>query len=413
MTRTLSDAEGYEVPVTEKSLLPERSREDRVMNGVSRYPDIEALAFSIVHALEDRDSGLVAEVDALRRQVAALTTVTDRAMSPTLDVTALEAVIERQPELRRELNGVVEHLLDSARSGRPAAPTTTALMLLTLPLTQSLTRRHNEIEREIQSLRGDVASLCEEVANLSLILSQEHRRSETSPVDVDIIRKALRVELGPLRQQVAALDRAGELAALRDQVTELGERLTSAQPAGQSVLLQDAIRGDLARLIERLNAQSRTDQVVALREEVRAQLGTLDQAEELRNLRLMIATELSLLRQQAQVSVSANRTANGSAGLTNSDDGSPNGSASVHHVRSTDSADRRNSRRGRSGTANVQRLLRALRQRSDDLEGKMAGLRQRGKQRAMLKTGDPHVVVSGPAALLLGVADLLEEHDAP
>ena len=28
------------------------------------------------------------------------------------------------------------------------------------------------------------------------------------------------------------------------------------------------------------------------------------------------------------------------------------------------------------------------------------------------ETGDPHVVVSGPAALLLGVADILEEHDA-
>jgi CRP-like cAMP-binding protein len=132
------------------------------MSGLARYADVEALALAIVHALEDRDSGLIAEVDALRRQVSTLTTMTDRAMSPTLDVTALEAVIEHQPELRRELNGVVEHLLDTARSGRPAAPTMTALLLLMLPLTQSISRRHEALEGKIQALRQEIATRCEE-----------------------------------------------------------------------------------------------------------------------------------------------------------------------------------------------------------------------------------------------------------
>ena len=370
------------------------------MTGMARYADVEALAFAIVHALEDRDSGLIAEVDALRRQVATLATMADRAMSPPLDVSALEAMVEHQPELRRELNGLVEHLLDSARTGSPAAPTTTALLLLTLPMTQSLSRRHSQIEGELRTLRQDVAALCEEVSNLGHLLLQERGRSSGSPADVDAIQTALRVELAPLRQQVSALDRAGELAALRQQVAELGEQITNAQPSGQSASLQDAIRSDLAHLIERLNAQSRVEQVVALREEVRAQLGTLDQAEELRSLRQMISTELAQLRRQP----TAESDAPSPAPTTNG--------TIAHHAAEHESTSRAITGRRASRTANLKAILRAIRQGSDDLELRMASLRQRGKQRAVVKTGDPHVVVSGPAALLLGVADLLEEHDA-
>jgi hypothetical protein len=125
------------------------------MNGLPRFADVEALAYAIVRALEDRDSGLIAEIKVLRQEI---------------------------------------------------------------------------------------ASLCEEVANLGHLLVRESDRS--------------------------------------------------AAPAA----LQDAIRSDLARLIERLNSQSRADQVVALREEVRAQIGALAQADELRSLRLLISTELARLR---------------------------------------------------------------------------------------------------------------------
>jgi len=165
VVRVLSDAEGHARPVVDPSLLPGSAQEDVAVSGMARFADVEALPFAIVHALEDRDSGLTAEVDALRRQVASLTTLADRVMSPTLDVTALEAVVEHLPELRRELNGVVEYLIDSARNGSPAATTTTALLLLTLPLTQSLARRHNAIEGEVRALRQEVAGLCEEVSD--------------------------------------------------------------------------------------------------------------------------------------------------------------------------------------------------------------------------------------------------------
>jgi len=282
--------------VIERAVQTGSGQDDLPISGMARYADVEALAFAIVHALEDRDSGLIAEVDALRRQVSALTTMTDRAMSPTVDVTALEAVIEHQPELRRELNGVVEHLLDSARNGRSAAPTTTALLLLMLPLTQSIGRRHEQLEGEVRALRQEITTLCEEVSNLSHVAMQERARPIPATTDVDAIQDVIRVELAPLRHQVKALDRAGELAALRAQISELGERLTSAQPSGQSASLQDAIRADLAKLIERLNTQSRAEQVVALREEVRAQLGALNNTEELASLRLMLSTELAQLR---------------------------------------------------------------------------------------------------------------------
>jgi hypothetical protein len=71
------------------------------MTGMARYADVEALAFAIVHALEDRDSGLIAEVDALRRQVAALSMMADRAMTPAVEVNAHEGVIEHQRVRRR------------------------------------------------------------------------------------------------------------------------------------------------------------------------------------------------------------------------------------------------------------------------------------------------------------------------
>lgn len=365
--------------MTEPPSLPDRAREDVAVSGMARFADVEALAFAIVHALEDRDSGLVAEVDALRRQVASLATKADQAMSPTLDATALEALVERQPELRRELNGVVEHLLDAARSGRPAAPTTTALLLLTLPLTQSLTRRHNVIEGEIRALRQEVAGLCEEVSNLGHALYQERGRQPAAPADVDTLQQALRVELAPLRQQVAALDRAGELAALRAQLTELGDRLTATQPSGHSTSLQDAIRSDLARLVERLNAQSRAEQVVALREEVRAQLGTLDQAQELRSLRLTISAELAQLRERPR----AHGVSQGST------DG-----AMPERARPKSGALRRLPRRRSGGRVNtIQGILRALRHGSDELELKMASLRQRGKRRTPCDQGRQAAIV--------------------
>jgi hypothetical protein len=261
--------------VTDEAAPPDESGKQQGDDPTGRYVDVEALAFAIVRALDDRDNGLIAEVEALKRQV---TAIEQRQVSPVLDASALEAVIEHQPDLRWELNGMMEQLLDSARSDSPAAPTTTALLLITLPLTQSLTRRHNELKVQIDALRQELALLCEEVANLNHAIVQDQGRQRTSSADLDAIQRAVRLEVAPLRQNSSMLDRA------------------VAQQNGAAVLVQDALRTELARLIERLNVQSRTEQVVALREEVRAQLGSQGQADEIRSLRTMIETTLSHLR---------------------------------------------------------------------------------------------------------------------
>ena len=58
--------------MTGQSWIIAKTREDFATNGMARYADVEALAFAIVHALEDRDSGLIAEVRALRQEITML-----------------------------------------------------------------------------------------------------------------------------------------------------------------------------------------------------------------------------------------------------------------------------------------------------------------------------------------------------
>jgi hypothetical protein len=223
--------------VTEEALPPEGDGTARAMSRSARYVDVEALAFAIVRALDDRDNGLITEIDTLRRQVAA---IAERAGGPDLYV--------------------------------------------------------NAIRGEIQALRQEIALLCEEVANLNHAVFQEQSRPRTfrlatssqsrprtSVADLEAIQRVIRHEVAPLRRSADSPGADGIPPA-------------ASQSGNGSAAVQDAIRTDLAHLIERLNTRSRAEQVVALREEVRAQLGTHSHTEELRSLRAMIVTALSQLR---------------------------------------------------------------------------------------------------------------------
>src|SRR3954454_3471434 len=104
--------------MSEDLMLAGKARRGSVVDRRDSYADVNQLAFAIVHALEDRDSGLTAEIDALRRQVVALTAAGRAAPIPKLDLTVLEAVVEREPELRHELNGAFQQALDQVRGGQ-------------------------------------------------------------------------------------------------------------------------------------------------------------------------------------------------------------------------------------------------------------------------------------------------------
>src|SRR4051794_23049203 len=104
--------------MTDNLGLAEKARRGSVVDRSGQYVDVNQLAFAIVHALEDRDSGLTAEIDALKRQIGALAAAGGSTASAKLDLTALEAVVEREPELRHELNGAFQQALDQVRGGQ-------------------------------------------------------------------------------------------------------------------------------------------------------------------------------------------------------------------------------------------------------------------------------------------------------
>ena len=291
--------------MSDQTILHGSARDEAAMTNLSRYANVEALAFAIVRALEDRDSGLIAE---------------------------------------------------------------------------------------IQGLRQDVAALCEEVSNLNHVLTLEQAQHRPAAADVRAIQTALRTELAPLRKQVAAPDQTGALTEIRRQLGDLGVQIARIQPGGPSGTIQDAIRSDLTRMIERLNAQSRADQVVALREEVRAQLGTLDQAAELRSLRLLLVTELAGIRGH----IDASRSHGVSYGPTNSvTHHDTNGTVTGYAGPSSSLNGRAESRRASTRVGNVQGLLHALRYGDGVPEPPMLRPSKRGRLRAVARAGAPEVVVSG------------------
>jgi polyhydroxyalkanoate synthesis regulator phasin len=276
-----------------------------VVERTGRYADVNQLAFAIVHALEDRDSGLTAEIDALRRQVAALSTKGGPASSSGVDLTVLEAVVAREPELRQELNGAFQQALDQVRGGHSDS-SATLMPLLTLSIAQALRRRDAELGGALSQLREQVTELTQQVATIAQTLGTvrsrvDHRSELTS------LRDMLSSELGALRQQVSTIEAKG------------GETKSSA-PASSKAAGKARKRG----------AARGADTDAATKP--------------------MPLSEIRL-------------------------------------------------------------VFDVLRRGGSELDGKLEFLRQLGYERAIRKSGDPKVDVSPSAALLLGVAELLDERE--
>jgi hypothetical protein len=289
----------------------EKARRGSVVDRTGRYADVNQLAFAIVHALEDRDSGLTAEIDALRQQIRALTSASTPAGGTGVDLTVLEAVVEREPELRQELNGAFQQALDQARGGHPES-SATLLPLLALSVAQALRRRDAE----------------------------------------------LGAELGELRQQVSALSQ--QTAELSQQVMFIGQML-------------GAVRS------------------------------RVDHRSEITSLRDMLSSELGALRRQVST-IEAPAPA--------SKPGTATGKGKRRGARREDSAAADPSAPKPMPLSEIRLVLDILRRGGSELDGKLEFLRQLGYDRAIRKSGDPNVGVSPAAALLLGVAALLDEHEA-
>jgi hypothetical protein len=270
-----------------------------VVERTGRYADVNQLAFAIVHALEDRDSGLTAEIDALRRQVAALSAAGGTSDGGSVDLTVLEAVVEREPGLRHELNGAFQQALDQARDGQPSS-SATLMPLLALSIAQALRRRDAELGGAMRQLQEQVSELSQQVAamvqTLGTVRSRVDHRSELSS-----LRDMLSSELGALRQQVGTIETGGE--ATRSKAPSKARKRGTSRAA----------------------------------------------------------------------------TADGAAPMPLSE---------------------------------IRLVFDILRRGGSELDGKLEFLRQLGYERAVQKSGDPKVDVSPSAALLLGVAALLDEHEA-
>jgi hypothetical protein len=286
-----------------------------VVERTGRYADVNQLAFAIVHALEDRDSGLTAEIDALRRQVAALSTKGGPASNSGVDLTVLEAVVEREPELRHELNGAFQQALDQVRGGHSDS-SATLVPLLTLSIAQALRRRDAELGGALRQLQEQVSELTQQVATISQTLGTvrsrvDHRSELTS------LRDMLSSELGALRQQLSTIEAKGGEAKSGE---AKGETKASAPPPSKA----------------------------------------------------------------------------------------------------TGKARKRGAARGADADAaakpmplsEIRLVFDILRRGGSELDGKLEFLRQLGYERAIRKTGDSKVDVSPAAALLLGVAELLDEREA-
>jgi hypothetical protein len=284
-----------------------------VVDRSGRYADVNQLAFAIVHALEDRDSGLTAEIDALKRQVGALAAATAPAAGQQVDLTVLEAVVEREPELRHELNGAFQQALDQVRGGQ-AESSATLMPLLALSVAQALRRRDAELGTELQALRQQVADLSHQT--------------------------------GELAQQAADL---------AQQVGFIGQML-------------GAVRS------------------------------RVDHRSEITSLRDMLSSELGALRRQVST-IEAPASKTGTAPGTGKRPAARDAAATPGAPASMPLSE-------------LRLIFDILRRGGSELDGKLEFLRQLGYERAIQKSGNPHVDVSPAAALLLGVAALLDEHEA-
>jgi hypothetical protein len=282
-----------------------------VVERTGRYADVNQLAFAIVHALEDRDSGLTAEIDALRRQVAALSTKGGSASASGVDLTVLEAVVEREPELRHELNGAFQQALDQVRGGHSDS-SATLMPLLALSIAQALRRRDAELGGALRQLQEQVTELTQQVGaitqTLGTVRSRVDHRSELTS-----LRDMLSSELGALRQQVSTIEaKGGE--------TKGGETKASASTPSKAP----------GKARKRGATRGADDDAAA---------------------KPMPLSEIRL-------------------------------------------------------------VFDILRRGGSELDGKLEFLRQLGYERAIRKAGDPKVDISPSAALLLGVAELLDERES-
>jgi hypothetical protein len=214
--------------VTEEALPPEGDGTARAMSRSARYVDVEALAFAIVRALDDRDNGLITEIDTLRRQVAA---IAERAGGPDLYV--------------------------------------------------------NAIRGEIQALRQEIALLCEEVANLNHAVFQEQSRPRTSVADLEAIQRVIRHEVAPLRRSAdspgadgippAASQSGNGSAAVQDAIrTDLAhliERLNTRSRAEQVVALREEVRAQLGTHIHTEELRSLRAMIVTALSQLRGRVG--------------------------------------------------------------------------------------------------------------------------------------------
>ena len=264
-----------------------------------RYADVNQLAFAIVHALEDRDSGLTSQIDGLRSQIVALAAAGRPTASPKVDLTVLEAVVEREPELRHELNGAFQQALDQARGGT-SDPSATLMPLLALSIAQALRRRDADLGGELHQLRQQVAELSDQVSMLGQMLGVVRSRVDHRS-EITSLRDMLSSELGALRHQVSTIEAPAPEAA-RSKPAAKGKRKGAAKSATAA------------------------------------------------------ANPMPL--------------------------------------------------------SEIRLVFDILRRGGSELDGKLEFLRQLGYDRAIQKSGDPKVSVSPAAALLLGVAALLDEHEA-
>jgi prefoldin subunit 5 len=305
--------------VTDNLELAEKARREVVVERPGRYADVNQLAFAIVHALEDRDNSLTTQIDALHRQVKALAATGGSAQGAKVDLTVLEAVVEREPELRHELNGAFQQALDRARGGQ-ADESASLMPLLALSIAQALRRRDDSLGGDLRQLQQQVADLTQQVATVTQQVSAMTQQVSTVTQTLGMVRSRVdhRSELTSLRDMLSS-----EFGALRQQVSTIEVTAPEAPKA---------------------KAPTRGKRRAAGRD--------------------------------------------GSAGAADSDAPQP------------------------MPLSEIRLVFDIMRRGGSELDGKLEFLRQLGYERAVQKSGNPKVDVSPSAALLLGVAALLDEREA-
>lgn len=176
-------------------MLAETAREAPDVRPSARYVDVQALAFAIVHALEDRDNGLKAEIDALRREVAAIADALKSMQAQPLAPATLTADTQ-DPAALSKLVAVLDERIAKTRQAELSAS-------LQETLRSDLTRLIERIET--RSRTDQVVALREEVRAQLGALGGDG--------DLASLREVLASELAMLREQLRASDAPSTPAA--------------------------------------------------------------------------------------------------------------------------------------------------------------------------------------------------------